>query len=132
MIAQEGVGKSGKYIARGSYPDVPVFPSVLKKENLPPIAWDGYNAWIGPSQVDKWLALPPKTPKAHVAAYRAAFDKVVGDKKFIKLLKKQFSKDAVIMSGEEIAALINRVQGVSDQAINFSRKLRKKFDISAR
>ena len=132
LVAQEGVGGSEQFKARASYPDVPVFPAMLKKKNLPQLAWDGYNSWIGPSQVDKWLTLPPNTPKAHVAAYRAAFDKVVKDKKFVKLLKKQFSKDAVIMSGEEIAAVINKVQGVSDEAINFSRTLRKKFNISSR
>lgn len=132
LIAQEGVSGGKEYRARASYPDVPVFPELLKKKNLPQLAWDGYNSWIEPSQVDKWLALPPNTPKAHVTAHRAAFNKVVGDKKFIKLLKKQFSKDSVIMSGEEIAALINRVQGVSDDAIAFARTLRKKFNISSR
>jgi len=132
LIAQEGVGGSGKFMARGSYPNVPVFPKLLKEKNIPQIGWDGYDSWIGPSQVDKWLTLPPNTPKAHVAAYRAAFGKVVADKKFIKLLKKQFSKDAVIMSGEEIAGVINKVQGVSDDAIKFARSLRKKFDISSR
>ena len=132
LIAQEGVGGSQRFKARAAYPDVPVFPALLKKKNLPQLAWDGYNSWIGPSQVDKWLTLPPKTPKAHVAAYRAAFNKVVGDKKFIKLLKKQFSRDTVIMSGEEIAAVIKMVSAVSDEAIAFSRTLRKKFDISSR
>lgn len=132
LIAQEGVGGGQQFKARASYPGVPVFPALLQKKNLPQLAWDGYNSWIGPSQVDKWLTLPPKTPKAHVDAYRAAFKKVTSDKKFIKLLKKQFSKDTVIMSGEEIAAVIDRVQGVSDKAIAFSRTLRKKFDISSR
>jgi tripartite-type tricarboxylate transporter receptor subunit TctC len=132
LIAQEGVGGSQRFKARAAYPDVPVFPALLKKKNLPQLAWDGYTSWIGPSQVDKWLTLPPKTPKAHVDAYRAAFAEVTGDKKFIKLLKKQFSRDTVIMSGEEIAATIKKVSVVSDEAINFSRTLRKKFDISSR
>ena len=132
LIAQEGVGGSDVFKARAAYPDVPVFPALLKEKNLPQLAWDGYTSWIGPSQVDKWLTLPPKTPKAHVDAYRAAFTKVTTDKNFVKLLKKQFSKDAVIMSGEEIAAVIQKVSVVSDEAIKFSRTLRKKFDISSR
>ncbi len=132
LVAQEGVGGLSGQKARASYPNVPVFPLMLKKKKLPQIAWDGYNSWIGPSQVDKWLALPPNTPKAHLAAYRAAFDKTVNDKSFMKLLKKLFSKDAVIMSGEEIAAVINSVQNVGDDAIAFTRGLRKKFDISSR
>jgi tripartite-type tricarboxylate transporter receptor subunit TctC len=132
LIAQEGVGGSQVFKARAAYPDVPVFPALLKAKNLPQIAWDGYTSWIGPSQVDKWLTLPPGTPKAHVAAYRTAFNSVTSDKKFIKLLKKQFSKDAVIMSGEEIANVIKKVSHVSNDAIAFSRTLRKKFDISSR
>lgn len=132
MIAQEGVGELGAQKARASYPDVPVFPLLLKQKNLPKIAWEGYNAWIGPSQADKWLALPPKTPKAHVDAYRAAFAKTAADKSFMKLLRKQFSKDAVIMSGEEVASVIKSVQQVGDDAIKFTRGLRKKYDISSR
>jgi len=131
LIAQERVGGSQRFKARAAYPDVPVFPALLKQNNLPQLAWDGYNSWIGPSQVDKWLTLPPNTPKAHVEAYRAAFNNVTKDKKFLKLLKKQFSKDAVIMSGEEIADVIQKVSSVSDGAISFSRTLRKKFDISS-
>jgi len=132
LIAQEGVGGNNVFKARAAYPDVPVFPALLKEKKVPQLAWDGYVAWIGPSQVDKWLALPPKTPKAHVDAYRAAFNKIVSDKKFITLLKKQFSKDTVIMSGEEIAEVLKTVNAVSDESIKYSRTLRKKFDISSR
>jgi len=132
LIAQEGVGGLDSQKARAAYPDVPVFPVMLQQKKLPKIAWEGYNAWIGPSQVDKWLALPPKTPKAHVAAYRAAFQKTVADKSFIKLLKKQFSRDAVIMNGDEVAAVVKSVQMVSDDAIKYTRGLRKKFEISSR
>lgn len=132
LIAQEGVGGLDNPKARNAYPNVPVFPVLLKGKNLPKIAWDGYNAWIGASQADKWLALPPKTPKAYVAAYRAAFDKTVADKSFMKLLRKQFSKDAVIMNGEEVASVVRTVQTVTDDAIKFTRDLRKKYNISAR
>lgn len=132
LIAQEGVGGSNVFKARAAYPGVPVFPAQLKEKKIPQIAWDAYTSWIGPSQVDKWLTLPPKTPRAHVDAYRAAFNKVVGDKKFMKLLRKQFSRDTVIMSGEEIAGVIKKVQAVSDDSIAFARSLRKKFDISSR
>jgi tripartite-type tricarboxylate transporter receptor subunit TctC len=132
LIAQEGVGGGQVFKARAAYPDVPVFPTLLKQKKLSPRAWDGYVAWIGPSQVDKWLTLPPKTPKAHVDAHRAAFNKVVADKKFLKLLKKQFSKDTVIMSGEEIAGVLDSVMKVSDESIKFSLTLRKKFNISSR
>ncbi len=132
IVAQEGVGYGTKYQARGAYPKAPVFPQMLEKKGISKLAWEGYNSWIGSSQVDKWLALPPGTPKAHVAAYRKAFDDVVADKAFIKLLHKTFSKDAVIIKGAEVAEIVASIQTVSNEAIAHAAKLRKKFGLSSR
>jgi tripartite-type tricarboxylate transporter receptor subunit TctC len=132
IVAQEGVGYGKQYKPRGAYPKAPVFPQLLEKKGISKLAWEGYNSWIGASQVDKWLALPPGTPKAHVTAYRAAFDKVVADKKFIKLLHKTFSKDAVIIKGAEVAEIVASIQTVSNEAIAHAAKLRKKFSLSSR
>lgn len=132
IVAQEGIGFGGDYKPRAAYPDAPVFPAMLEKAKLSKLAWEGYNSWIGASQVDKWLTLPAGTPKAHVAAYRKAFDGVVADKAFIKLLHKSFSKDAVIINGARVAELVAAIQSVSDEAIVHAGALRRKFELSSR
>ncbi len=132
LITQEGIGLGGDYKARAAYPDTPVFPAMLAEKKLSKLAWGGYNSWIGASQVDKWLALPAGTPKAHVAAYRKAFDAVTADKKFIALLHKTFSKDAIIINGARVAELVAAIQSVTDEEIAHAGNLRKKYQLSSR
>ena len=52
-----------------------------------------YEAWNDTNQIDKWYALPPKTPAKVVNAYRKAFAKAFKDPEFLKFGRHQFSAD---------------------------------------
>jgi len=129
LIAQSGIRIGDKYIARNSYKEVPLFTELLKAKKLKPIEWQGYFAWAGAQQADKWLALPPGTPKKYVRVYRTAFEKVAKDPKFIKLAGKQLSADLRPISGEDLEKLISEVVNTPDEAVNYATELRVKYGL---
>ena len=91
-IAQIGEAEDGKITRRQSFPDVPTMPELMagKTSGLDKEAFD---FWTKASGIDKWYALPPKTPKAIVGVYRVAFIKANKDPEYIKFAKHQFSVD---------------------------------------
>ena len=129
LLTQVGVSSGGKVIRRSSFKDVPTFTELLGNKKPTGVKWNGYLAWIGTSQLDKWLALPPGTPKEFVRAYRSGFNKVVKDPQFLDLARKQLSVDIVSISGEEVERLMKKVVGVSKEAVSYASKLRKKYDL---
>ncbi len=129
LIAQEGILSGGKYIPRSSYKDVPVFPELLKKGNVPKLAWQAYTSWNGVAAADKWLGLAPGTPKEIVQTYRRAFEKLVKDPKFLKLARKQLSVDIQPLYADELTKIIRDLVNTPDEAVNYAAKLRVKYGL---
>jgi tripartite-type tricarboxylate transporter receptor subunit TctC len=132
MLVQEGIGPPGLAHRRDAYPDVPTMHELLAKANMPTIAEDAYKGWIGASQVDKWVTLPPGVSGEYVDAWRAAFERAIQDPEFLRLVNDQVTNDAVYLSGNEVKSIIHDVNGVSDEALVLGRDLRRKHDISSR
>lgn len=132
LVAQEGQGPIGDQKPRRTFPEPPIMYELLAKDGVPEIAKQAYLGWIGASQIDKWVTLPPGVPKAYVEAWRAAFDKAVNDKEFQRLVEKQVSNDAVMLSGEQIEKILVEVNSVPDSAMKFARDLRRKYDLANR
>jgi len=84
---------------------------------------------MGVSQADKWIALPPKTPKEYVQAYRRAFEMVVKNPKFLKLARKQLSVDIIAISGKDMQQLIKDSVDVSKESVAYASKLKKKYGL---
>ncbi len=129
LIAQEGILSGGKYIPRSSYRDVPVFPELLKKGNVSKLAWRAYTSWNGVAGADKWLGLPPGTPKEVVQTYRRAFEKLVKDPEFLKLARKQLSVDIQPLYAKELTKMIRDLVNTPDEAVKYAAKLRVKYGL---
>lgn len=132
LLVQPGLPAEKGYERRSSFKNVPVFPELLKEANPPKVAWQGYLSMIGPSQVDKWLTLPPKTPREIVEAHRKAFAKAFNDPGFQKKAKKQLSVDIFMLSGEKVREMINEILSLPDEAIEYGVNLRKHYGLAAR
>ena len=132
MLVQEGIGPPGRAHPRDAYPDVPTMHELLAKANLPGLSEDAYKGWIGASQVDKWVTLPPGVAGEYVDAWRAAFARAIQDPEFLQRVNDQVTNDAVYLSGSEVESIIHDVNGVSDAALDLGRDLRVKHDISSR
>lgn len=132
LISQEGILLKGKYSARSSFQDVPVFPDLLLAKKPTKLQWKGYLSWVGPGQMDKWQALPPGTPQKFVQAYRQAFSKVVKDPEFQKLASKQFSVDITPMYGKDLEKIIKDAVAISRETLEYASRLRKKYGVPER
>ncbi len=104
-LAQLGEAEAGGVVRRKSFPDVPTLPALMKGKTKG-IAKQAFDFWSATNQIDKWYALPPKTPKAIVSVYRAAFTAATKDPEFVKFGRHQFSIDFRTVRAETITELI--------------------------
>ena len=131
-VTQVGMPTEGaSYAPRSNYKDVPIFPDMLKNAKLSKVAWQAYQSFMGPSQVDKWMGLPPGTPKDMVGAWRAAYKKAFNNPELQKQFRKQFSKDLTLISGKRVEEMIKEISGVGDEVVEYSLDLKKKYGLAA-
>lgn len=112
LIAQAGVTKS---------PDLPQVPLVLDLVKDP--ADRSMIELIDSGSVVGWsIAMPPDAPADRVAAWRKAFDALMKDEEFRAAAAKA-NADIDPRSGDEIAAVINRVLASSPAVFERTRKI---------
>ena len=129
LLTQEGQVTDDGYAPRDSFPNVAVFPNLLREANPPQIAWQGYLSVIGPSQVDKWLSLPPDTPDEILAAYRTAYVQVMEDPEFLELAHRQLSQELFIIPGTRVEEMIDEIYSAPDAAVDYATNLRVEFGL---
>jgi tripartite-type tricarboxylate transporter receptor subunit TctC len=129
LITQEGQLTDTGYAARDSFANVEPFPNLLLAANPPKLAWQGYLSVIGPSQVDKWLSLPPGTPDDVVAAYRTAYMRVMEDPDFLELAHRQLSEELFIIPGERVEEMIREIHRAPDEAVDYATDIRVRFGL---
>jgi tripartite-type tricarboxylate transporter receptor subunit TctC len=131
LLVQEGQREKGKFVPRPSYPKVPSMAAMLLDAKIPKVAWQGFQSITAPSQIDKWMALPPKTPADIVKAYRTAYGKAVSDPAFLKVAKKQISAEIYYLPGEEVEAMIKEVHDVPKAALDYAEDMKRKYGLSS-
>jgi tripartite-type tricarboxylate transporter receptor subunit TctC len=129
FLVQQGQIEGNSYGPRTTFKDVPIFPVLLKNAKIPDVAYQAYRSVIAPSDIDKWIALPPKTPDDILSAYRAAFDKVRKDPEFLASLHKQISEEIYFSNGDEVEQAIRDVRTVSPEASRYADDLRAKYGL---
>ncbi|MEE8516978.1 MAG: hypothetical protein V3T02_10100 [Alphaproteobacteria bacterium] len=131
LVVQDGQTADGKLLPRPSYKQVPLMLERLKKAKISKLSKQGYRSLTAPSEIDKWMGMPPGTPKAYVKAFRAAYKKSVNDPKFLKTARKQFSKEINYIDGPTVAAMVNEVFGAPAAAVDYAEGLKKKYGLAA-
>jgi hypothetical protein len=116
---------SGKFVERPSFPGVPIFQTMIESK-LPEAYRKIFLAWLQTQYVDKWFALPPKTPPAYVAAYAQAFNKAMEDEAFIKQARLQFGDDFKSISAQNMTQLVKGMVENSDIVLKHMLELRRK------
>lgn len=107
-VAQLGnVLQDGKIEERSNFENIPTFSDLIKNK-ASGIAAEAFEFWAQLNDIDKWYALPPKTPKPIVDAYRAAWDKMVRDPDFIRQGKTLFGADFAPISGDSQQQLVKQ------------------------
>ncbi|MCZ6813727.1 MAG: tripartite tricarboxylate transporter substrate-binding protein [Alphaproteobacteria bacterium] len=131
LLVQDGQLIDGKLSRRPSFKNVPVFADMLKKAKISKLSAQGYRSVTASSQIDKWMGMPPGTPKAIVRTYRAAYKKSVNDPKFLAIGRKQFSKEINYIDGPTVAKMVLEVHSAPGAAVDYAENLRKKYGLAA-
>jgi tripartite-type tricarboxylate transporter receptor subunit TctC len=118
VLAQSGSLEDGKIVPRPELADTPIFSNLMKGKIADDLGKQGYDYWLSMSATDKWVALPPGTPKDMVDAYREAFRKIAKDPTFVSEGKKM-SEDFTPMTAEDVEGLVRTVGATSPEAIEY-------------
>lgn len=90
----------------------------MKGKISDPVAQQAFQYWLALNGVDKFAALAPGTPPEIVAAYRAAFTKMVRDPGFIA--KGESSGDPFVpVPAEAVANRVDMLANISPAAVNY-------------
>lgn len=127
-LVQIGDVVGGKVVPRASSPNVPTMNGLVAAK-LSGVAKDAFAYWSDSNQIDKWFAVPPKTPAPVVAAYRAAFQKAIKDPEFLAHARKQLSPDFGTQTAEEMTRLARDTSYPSPAITKYSLDLRVKFGL---
>jgi tripartite-type tricarboxylate transporter receptor subunit TctC len=118
ILAQSGLPDNGIFVPRPDFGDAPVMATLLKDKLNDALAKKAFDFWSSIVSIDKWLALPPKTPKPVLAAYRKAFIQATEDPAFVERGKKM-SEEFVPMSSAEVEKLIHTLHETPPEAMDY-------------
>jgi tripartite-type tricarboxylate transporter receptor subunit TctC len=125
ILAQSGTLKNGALAARPEFGNAPLFTTMLEGKIKDPLASKAFEYWSTIAVTDKWLALPPKSPKAVADIYRDAYAKIMHDPDFIDRGKK-ISDDFVPLPAMEVEALIRRLGSLPLEATEYMTVILRK------
>jgi tripartite-type tricarboxylate transporter receptor subunit TctC len=114
---------------RRDFPEVPTFEAYMGDKKPTGNAWRAFRAWAGPSQVDKFFALPPHTPEAILKTLRDSFISATSDPAFQAQAEITLGDGFSILTGEQTHALIEDIVSTSPEVQALAHELRKKYGL---
>lgn len=130
-VAQLGTrDDNDQIVPRSNFKDVPVFDNLITPK-LSGAALHAYKSWRGDQLVDKWLALPPKTPDDITEAYRKAYIDTTNDPKNKDVLQRAFGEDWGAYSGATMDKIVQALVATSEDDLQFLIELKKKHGLPA-
>jgi tripartite-type tricarboxylate transporter receptor subunit TctC len=130
IISQTGALKNGSLVSRPEFVDAPIFAKMLEGRINDPLMAQAFDYWMSNIAMDKWFALPPRSPKAMAEAYRAAYARMIQDPEFVERGKK-ISEDFVPLLHGDVETLLNTLGGTPPQAIDYISTLLRKQGLEA-
>jgi len=128
-VAQLGVlDDAGKRVGREAFAPAPlleemILPKLDEKQRTI------FRTMQSDFVVNKWLALPPGTPKPMVAMYRAAYMKAVKDPDFLKIVQQELGEDYAPLTGEQMQTIVAELVATTDEDLEFVANLRRKYNL---
>jgi tripartite-type tricarboxylate transporter receptor subunit TctC len=125
ILVQSGTLKNGALIGRPDFGDAPLLAKAVEGKITESLATKAFEYWSNIALTDKWLALPPKSPKEMVDAYRIAYGKIAQDADFLERAKK-ISEDFVPLSASEVETLIHKLGDLPPEATEYMTVILRK------
>ncbi len=117
-VSQSGTAQNGKLVSRPEFGDAPLFPDMVASQINTPLIKGAFSFWSAMTSIDKWVALPPKTPKAFVDVFRATYDTASRNQEFIDMGQK-ISEDFSPMTHTDVTALVKTIGETPPEGVNF-------------
>jgi tripartite-type tricarboxylate transporter receptor subunit TctC len=115
-VVQSGSYRRGSIEPRPEFGDAPIFARLMEGKIADAAGREGFAYWSSIKSIDKWLALPAKTPPAMLELYRDAYAKLSADPEFIERGKK-ISDEFLPMTGTEVEGLVQRLGAIPAAAL---------------
>ncbi len=125
ILTQSGQMEGGRLVGRPDFGAAPIFPLLVETKISDPEQLQSFRFWSNLTSIDKWLALPPRTPEPIILAYREAFSKIVADEEFLTLARK-ISDDLEPQNHADVSTLIHAVASTTDGAILYIQNMLKR------
>lgn len=126
---QEGATPLVVEKSRADYSGVPVFEDLLKKKGLTKEQWAAYRQWTGSNAIDKFFALPPKTPAGPRDVLRASFKATTADPMFKKDANNILGDGYVPVDGEKTRDLIVEAIDQNPAGVEVVKAMRAKLGL---
>ncbi len=130
FLSQSGTLQKGRVIPRPEFGAAPVFATMMQGKIKDPITQQAFDYWASMTSLDKWLALPPKTPDALARAYRDAYASAFADPGFAEL-GKRISEDFEPVAYDDVDFLIGKLAATQPQAISYIGSMLRKQGIES-
>jgi hypothetical protein len=118
IVSQTGTMQKGKTMGRPEFGEAPMFAATLQSRIKDPLQQKAFDYWASLTALDKWVALPPKTPNEYVNAYREAFNHAFEGTEFSDMGKK-ISEDFEPMAWQDVDFLIDRLGTTPPEAVSY-------------
>jgi tripartite-type tricarboxylate transporter receptor subunit TctC len=129
VLTQSGGLQNGALVPRPEFPNAPLLSDQVASKMSDPIAVQSFNYWRGVLLADKWLALPPGTPRPIVEAYIKAYRDMSADAEFLTQ-GRRISEVFAPMTDADIRSLIGAVGAAPPEAIAYLDTLLKRQGIT--
>lgn len=125
IVVQSGMLRNGRVVPRPDFGDAPLLAKLVEGKMSDPKVKKAFEYWTAIAQTDKWLALPPKTPKNIVAVYRAAYKKIGEDAEFLERIRK-ISEDFVPLDALAVEKLVETLASLPPETTEYMTIILKK------
>ena len=129
VLVQSGGIQDGKTVPRPEFRDVPLLSDLLAGKLANPIAAKSFDYWRSVLMVDKFLALPPGTPKPIVETYRQAYAEMIADPDFSER-GRRMSEVFEPISIADVNHLVKNVVDTPPEAVEYLNSLLRKQGIN--
>ena len=130
ILNQSGSLQNGKFVGRADLGAAPVFSDLMEGKIGDPLGQMAFKYWIAINATDKFLALPPGTPRPIVATWREAFRATVRDPEFAEL-GQRISDEFAPVSYEDIELLITTLAETPPEVVDYLTSLLAKQGLKA-
>jgi tripartite-type tricarboxylate transporter receptor subunit TctC len=129
LVSQSGAIIEGKLVPRPAFGNTPVISALVKGKITDPLAQSAFDYSEQVIQVGMFLALPPKTSDAIMAAYVKAFEETVTDAAYQEAWSK-IDPDSPVAHKADLEKLMNELAKVSPEALDFIQAELKRQNVS--